>query len=586
MTYQAINPLITFCDSFTGRPLTNGKLYIGRMDTDPKGNPSMRLNVYAVQPDGSETLLAQPIQLNIAGQPSYEGDPIQLKIQLYGTEQAYSLQKDNWFNADRGYVSRAYSFVDLQTFEPALESSSPFGVPMADVVSGSQAAGLSAPALINVPADYPTIGAAFASIQNKRIPVGATCTIKVADGTHEVSSALVLNHPDGLRLRLVGNETNELLCTLTIPLAAVPSFDMIIVSNGNALGYVNGFNIVLPVKATNWTGILAVNGAFINCGNKIRVNNFYYGIAARIGSEVICDYAKVDNAGDVGIWAYVGSAVSCNYAVSNNATDATNNLGFGIQAEFGSAIECTGASASGCRIGGIASLSNSLVRAHNAIASTNTGSGFYASADGHIENHNAVASGNTRYGEERVLGGTMAGGGVSLSGNTLGNFSGYAYFDNSGALGARIAANGDLRIDVNGANEVYFNSAGGVQSQITHTASSSSWTLQRASSANQPGIEPAGAAASIDYNVRAKGSGRVFAASNRVNFVSFAGADSGGIPVIAAEGGGTNIDLLLKGKGTGVLRWGVHSGGTATPNGYIQFKLEDGATVRVPAERI
>lgn len=586
MTYQAINPLLTFCDSFTGRPLTNGKLYFGRMDTDPKGNPSMRLNVYAVQPDGSEVLMAQPILLNIAGQPTYEGDPIQIKVELYGTEKAYSLQKDNWFNADRGYIDRVYSFVDLQTFEAALESSSPFGVPMADVVSGSQAAGLSTPETINVPADYPTIAAAFASIQNKRIPVGSTCTIKLADGVHEVSSSLILNHPDGLRLRLVGNETNELLCTLTIPLAAVPSFDMIVVSNGNSLGYVNGLNIVLPVKATNWTGILAVNGAFINCGNKIRVNNFYYGIAARIGSEVICDYAKVDNAGDVGIWAYVGSAIKCNNAVSNNANDATNNLGFGIQAEFGSSIECTSASATGCRIAGIAALSNSLVRAHNAIASTNTGSGFYASADGHIENHNATANNNTRYGEERVLGGTMSGNSVTLSGNTLGSVSGYAYFDNSGALGARLAANGNLRIDVNGANEVYFNSSGGVQAQVTHTASSNSWTLQRASAANQPGVEAAGNGANIDYNVRAKGTGRVFAASHRSSFVAITGTDAGGIPIVAPEGSSANIDLLLRGKGTGSVRFGAHEAGTVTPNGRIRLKMEDGSIVLVEGERL
>jgi len=85
-TYQAVNPLLAFCDSYTGRPLANGKLYFGRRDTDPKGNPSMRINVYAVQPDGTETLLSQPILLNIAGQPTYNGNPTQLKIQLYGTD--------------------------------------------------------------------------------------------------------------------------------------------------------------------------------------------------------------------------------------------------------------------------------------------------------------------------------------------------------------------------------------------------------------------------------------------------------------------------------------------------------------------
>ena len=440
--------------------------------------------------------------------------------------------------------------------------------------------------IINVPSQYPTINAAFASIANKRIPLGETCTIKVADGTYVLTAPLILNHPDGERLRVVGNETNEQLCKLTLAPAASPTFDMVVVSNGYTLGYLNGFDISIDIKATNYTGVLAVNGSKIYCGNKMRVNNFYYGIAARIGSTVYCDYAKVYNAGDVGIWAYVGSTISCNYAVSNGAIDVPNNLGFGIQAEFGSSIECTGASSSGCRIAGIASLSNSLVRAHGAVANSNLGSGFYASADGHIEHHNATANNNARYGEERALGGTIVGGSVTLSSNTLGSISGYAYFDNSGSLGARIAANGDLRIDVNGANNVYFNSSGGVQAQIAHTPSSNSWTQLRGSSGSQPGVEAAGNASNIDYNVRAKGSGRVFLASQRPNFVTINGATSGGTPSVVPEGSDTNCDLLLTGKGSGSVRLGKHFAGAPTPNGYIEFKLEDGATVRIAAERL
>ena len=445
-----------------------------------------------------------------------------------------------------------------------------------------------APSFIPVPSlQYPTIAAALASIKNKRIPHGATCTIKVANGSYILSETLLINHPDGDRLRLVGNETDETQCVLTIPSGTQPTFDMIVVSNGHRLGYLNGFYINIDVKATNYTGVLAVNGAFINCGTKMRVNNFYYGIAARVGSEIICNDAKVYNAGDVGIWAYVGSTVQCNNAISNNAYDPSQNLGFGIQAEFGSSIECTGASASGCRVAGIAALSNSLVRAHSAVANSNVGSGFYVSADGHIEHHGATANNNVRYGEERVLGGTIIGGSITLTGNGMGSISPYAYFDNSGALGARIAANGDLRVDVNGSNNTYFNSSGGVQAQVAHTPSTNSWTILRGSGNNQPGVEPGGSASDIDYNIRAKGAGRVFLGSHRANFVAAQGSGTGGgIASLRPEGVDTNADLLLTGKGTGTVRLGKHFAGTPTPNGYVEFKLEDGAVVRIAAQRV
>jgi 3D (Asp-Asp-Asp) domain-containing protein len=443
-----------------------------------------------------------------------------------------------------------------------------------------------APTLINVPFQYPTIADAMLSVKNKRIPVGATCTIKVGNGSYVLPSTLLLNHPDGDRLRIVGNETDETQCVLTLPSGVQPTFDMVVVSNGHRLGYFNGFYINIDVKATNYTGLLAVNGAFINCGTKVRVNNFYYGIAARVGSEIICNNAKVYNSGDVGIWAYINSTVQCNNAISNGAVDAANNLGFGIQAEFGSSIECTAASASGCRIAGIAALSNSLVRAHNANASSNLGSGFYASADGHIENHNATANSNTRYGEERVLNGTIAGSTVTLSSNALGSISPYAYFDNSGGLGARIASNGDLRVDTNGANNVYFNTSGGVQTQVAHASSSNSWPLLRGSALNQPGIESAGLAANIDHNIRPKGTGRVFLASQRPNYVAVSGASAGGVPQVSPEGSDPNSDILIKGKGTGMVRLGNHFAGSPAPNGYIEFKLEDGAIVRIPAQRV
>lgn len=396
---------------------------------------------------------------------------------------------------------------------------------------------------LNVPSDYATIQAAFSYIAGKTIAAGTTVTIKVADGTYTLTNGINANHPQGSQIRLIGNETTPDNCVITV--SGAPTFDALVVGNGNTLGYLNGFRFTLPSKAglaNNFTAILAYNGATLICGPKVKTNNWYYGIAARNGSFISCDYAEVNNAGDVGIWAYVGSTIYCRNALSTNASDSANGFGFGFQAEYGSAMDCSSASASGCYVAGIASLSNSNLRAIAAITNTNTGSGFLARDNGTIENHGSTADNNTRYGEERITGGVIHGGGVTLSGNTLGSSSGFAYLDNSSAFGARIAANGPFRIDNNGADPTFFNSSGGLQFEVFDTPSSNSWLQISGSSASIPRLQSAGNAA--------------------------------------------NVDLALIPKGTGQLRWGAHSVGSPTPNGYVEWKLADGATVRVAAQRI
>jgi hypothetical protein len=395
------------------------------------------------------------------------------------------------------------------------------------------------PVILNVPSAYSTIQDAFDYLSDKTIAQGTTVQIKVADGTYTLATGIDANHPQGGQIHLVGNTSNPDNCVITV--AAAPVFDAIKVSNGNTLGFLDGFKLNLAGKATmsnNWTAILAVNGSVIICGQNIKTNNWYYGIAARDGSFVSCDYAEVDNAGDVGIWAFVGSTVYCRNAVSNNASDVPNNLGFGFQAEYGSSMDCSNASATGCNAAGIAALSNSTVRAWSCTASGNTGSGFYASAQGHIENHNATANSNGRYGEERNLNGTIVGGGITLSGNTLGQYNPYAYIDNT-TLGARIAAvGGPLRIDTDGTDPVFFNTSGGTQFEVAHQA-------------------------------------------NAVNHPFAKGGQTGNPAILGASGTDTLIDLYLVPKGVGsyVRIAAGYTAGALPIAGYIEIK-DNAGTIR------
>lgn len=109
MSYQVINPFIQFVDPINGKPLSGGSVYFGRQDSDPKNQPANRINVYAVQDNGTEVLLAQPITLNGAGQPQYSGSVKQIKVELYTGESAYAIQVFSSSGSQKGYSARVYS---------------------------------------------------------------------------------------------------------------------------------------------------------------------------------------------------------------------------------------------------------------------------------------------------------------------------------------------------------------------------------------------------------------------------------------------------------------------------------------------
>jgi Head binding len=79
MSYTFENPFAYFNNPANSNPVGLGRLYIGLIDVDPV-NPLNQVQVYAVQPDGSELAIPQPVVLLAGGVPSYNGAPIQLKV--------------------------------------------------------------------------------------------------------------------------------------------------------------------------------------------------------------------------------------------------------------------------------------------------------------------------------------------------------------------------------------------------------------------------------------------------------------------------------------------------------------------------
>lgn len=75
--------LFTMARSF--KAVANGKIYIGKIDTDPE-NPDNQIQVYVENEDGSHVPVAQPIVINAAGYPVYNG-----QIAKFVTVQGHSM---------------------------------------------------------------------------------------------------------------------------------------------------------------------------------------------------------------------------------------------------------------------------------------------------------------------------------------------------------------------------------------------------------------------------------------------------------------------------------------------------------------
>lgn len=112
-----------FADPNQGRPVANGYVYIGTVDTDPTV-PGNQLSVSARQEDGSVVTLTQPIRTNAGGIPVYNGSPVQLLVLGF-----YSITVLNSLS------DQVYYF---PTSDPSI-AGSPLGVISFETYAGAQA---------------------------------------------------------------------------------------------------------------------------------------------------------------------------------------------------------------------------------------------------------------------------------------------------------------------------------------------------------------------------------------------------------------------------------------------------------------
>lgn len=94
--------LFTMARSF--KAVANGKIYIGKIDTDPV-NPENQIQVYVESEDGSHIPVSQPIIINAAGYPVYNG-----QIAKFVTVQGHSMAVYDAYGAQQFYFPNVLKY--------------------------------------------------------------------------------------------------------------------------------------------------------------------------------------------------------------------------------------------------------------------------------------------------------------------------------------------------------------------------------------------------------------------------------------------------------------------------------------------
>ncbi|EOT4588863.1 phage tailspike protein [Escherichia coli] len=124
--------LFTMARSF--KAVANGKIYIGKIDTDPV-NPENQIQVYVENEDGSHVPVSQPIIINAAGYPVYNG-----QIAKFVTVQGHSMAVYDAYGVQQFYYPNVLKYDPDQLRSDLLDYSDTKGdnlVALKQPISGS-----------------------------------------------------------------------------------------------------------------------------------------------------------------------------------------------------------------------------------------------------------------------------------------------------------------------------------------------------------------------------------------------------------------------------------------------------------------
>lgn len=250
---------------------------------------------------------------------------------------------------------------------------------------------VSAPALISVPGDYPSIQDAIDAIDGWWFVGDGEVTVTVADGSYTLTETLRVRHPQGARIRIEGNPADPDAVVLTCE-------DTCLELTESGLGGFNGF--ALQAGAAAPATAVVVEGPYrVTLGPTLTVRDFAGNcIVAREGASLVAKGVTVEDCGGAAFLATWGS-----FADVSQAT-ARRSAGNGLAVSWGASMEATGAILTDGLGAGMTATDTSTLNA-NGVISQNNDYGINCKANSICAVDNAVITGNDTWDLYAVTGG-------------------------------------------------------------------------------------------------------------------------------------------------------------------------------------
>lgn len=240
--------LFTMARSF--KAVANGKIYIGKIDTDPV-NPENQIQVYVENEDGSHVPVSQPIIINAAGYPVYNG-----QIAKFVTVQGHSMAVYDAYGAQQFYFSNVLKYDPDQLRAQLLSPLDGLGDSLVNVKQpgmSSDTRTVHDKMLESISiADYLT-GDDVAEAITKAL-AATTGTIVVPAGDYTANPTLA-NVPDVLKFLSRANFLGKL--TINLPAGAVNLSEKTIIRSQN----VHNLSIAGVKHSTTIAGLVGVTGS-------------------------------------------------------------------------------------------------------------------------------------------------------------------------------------------------------------------------------------------------------------------------------------------------------------------------------------
>ncbi|CTU04593.1 phage head-binding domain-containing protein [Escherichia coli] len=284
--------LFTMARSF--KAVANGKIYIGKIDTDPV-NPENQIQVYVENEDGSHVPVSQPIIINAAGYPVYNG-----QITKFVTEQGHSMAVYDAYGARQFYFPNVLKY-DPDQFSQQLASFDPPGTNLIGTKGG-----------VNL-TQY--LDRVFMFIDD----LPGVDKSGVLDSSAALNTAITTY--SGVGVEFIGNPSSTYLLTGTVQCIGVSNITL----------NFNGAKIMDNVQGFIPTSGGRANHTFVVYNSKkVRISNFVYDVAETRADATASNPSAPQT---VMIWVggqYLGSAMTSDVEIDRiyNVTGKGLNNGF------------------------------------------------------------------------------------------------------------------------------------------------------------------------------------------------------------------------------------------------------------------